>query len=368
MTNLRFKNFFTGKTAIFTLLTAVSLLIWIGCAQDPQSPNQELPAPEQEQSGMVLSMDNPLVMSTVKLQNEHTESLMANDGVVGTATSMTADGQPAIKVYVESLRRLDKRAVPKSIEGTPVIVEEVGKIVALKGKPGGGGGVDPTARFDRPVPLGISTGHPDITAGTIGCRVTDGNNVYILSNNHVYANENAASINDDLIQPGTFDGGSLNSNPSDYIGQLHDFEPIVFSTNANNVIDAAIASTTTADMGNSTPSDGYGTPKTSTVTATPGLRVRKYGRTTGQTNGRVDAVNATVNVGYDNGVARFVGQIIIKPGSFGAGGDSGSLVVVQKGGNANSPVGLYFAGSSAIGIANPIDDVLSAFNVTVDGN
>ena len=68
MTNLRFKNFFTGKTAIFTLLTAVSLLIWIGCAQDPQSPNQELPAPEQEQSGAVLSMDNPLVMSTIKLQ------------------------------------------------------------------------------------------------------------------------------------------------------------------------------------------------------------------------------------------------------------------------------------------------------------
>lgn len=366
MTNLRFKNFFSGKTAIFTLLTAASLLIWIGCAQDPQSPNQELPAPEQEQSGAVLSMDNPLVMSTIKLQNEHTESLMANDGVVGTATSMTADGQPAIKVYVESLRRLDKRALPNSIEGTPVIVEEVGKIVALKGPPGGSNGVDPTARFPRPVPLGVSTGHPDITAGTIGCRVKDGNgNVYILSNNHVYANENLASINDDLIQPGTFDGGSLQN---DYIGQLHDYVPIVFSTSANNVVDAAIASTTTSNMGTSTPSDGYGTPESVTVNASPGLRVKKYGRTTGQTNGRVDAVNATVNIGYDQGTARFVGQIIIKPGSFGAGGDSGSLVVVQKGGDANKPVGLYYAGSSLIGIANPINDVLNAFSVTVDGN
>jgi len=34
----------------------------------------------------------------------------------------------------------------------------------------------------RPVPIGVSTGHPDITAGTIGARVTDGVNVYALSN------------------------------------------------------------------------------------------------------------------------------------------------------------------------------------------
>jgi hypothetical protein len=97
------------------------------------------------------------------------------------------------------------------------------------------------------------------------------------------------------------------------------------------------------------------------------MKVMKYGRTTGQTNGRVDSVGAIVNVGYDSGVARFVDQIIIRPGKFSAGGDSGSLVVVQNGSDARKPVGLLFAGSARVTIANPIDLVLARFGVTIDG-
>jgi hypothetical protein len=147
----------------------------------------------------------------------------------------------------------------------------------------------------------VSTGHPDITAGTIGARV----------------------------------------------------------------IDAAIALSDAGRLDNSTPSDGYGTPSSTTVGATIGLPLRKYGRTTGQTDGKVDAINAAVNVGYDTGTARFVGQVIIKgqKGSFSAGGDSGSLIVTKDG---NNPVALLFAGNSQVTIANPIDAVLSRFNVTID--
>ncbi len=102
------------------------------------------------------------------------------------------------------------------------------------------------------------------------------------------------------------------------------------------------------------------------------MKVKKYGRTTSLTTGRVTAINATVDVGYGPGlIARFVDQIIIEPGSFSAGGDSGSLIVVEgKGkdkGNDRIPVGLLFAGSSFVTIANPIDAVLTRFNVTVDG-
>jgi hypothetical protein len=93
----------------------------------------------------------------------------------------------------------------------------------------------------------------------------------------------------------------------------------------------------------------------------------KYGRTTGLTKGRIDAINAIVNIGYDSGVARFVNQIIIKPGLFSAGGDSGSLIVAQSGTDARKPVGLLFAGSSVITIANPIGPVLGRFGVTIDG-
>jgi hypothetical protein len=168
------------------------------------------------------------------------------------------------------------------------------------------------------------------------------------------------------LQPGWYDGGV---DPRDAIGTLFDYHPIVFSTSANNVIDAAIASTT--QLGKATPPDGYGMPRSATVVARINMRVKKYGRTTGQTKGRISAINATINVGYDSGVARFVNQIIIEPGEFSAGGDSGSLIVVDgKGPNKNDdrkPVGLLFAGSAFITVANPIYDVLYRFNVTIDG-
>jgi hypothetical protein len=311
------------------------------------------------------------------VQERNTDWLMAIDGVVGTAIGLGQGAQPVVLVLLE---HGGVRNIPEDLEGVPVRPLVTGKIYALqkpsnpgggKGKGGGGGGgeeeppTDPTARFDRPVPIGVSTGHPDITAGTIACRVIDGaGNVYALSNNHVYANQNDASIDDAVIQPGTYDGGSSHA---DDIGTLFAFEPIDF-TGANNTIDAAIALSSTDDLGNATPSDGYGTPKSTIVAPAVGMTVMKYGRTTGQTKARIGGINATVNVGYGSGVARFVEQILISGGSFSAGGDSGSLIVVGKGKDVRKPVGLLFAGSSSLTVANPINAVLDAFGVTVDGD
>ncbi len=216
----------------------------------------------------------------------------------------------------------------------------------------------------RPAPIGVSTGHPNITAGTIGCRVIDGEgNVYALSNNHVYADENKASIGDNVLQPGPYDGGL---DPRDAIGTLYDFEPINFHPRARNTIDAAIALSDTVNLGNATPKVGYGTPSSTIFEGDLlGLGVQKYGRTTGLTTGVITAINATVRVGYDSGTARFINQIIIEPGTFSGGGDSGSLIVTND--EYCNPVGLLFAGSSTITVANPIDLVLSAFGVTIDG-
>jgi hypothetical protein len=217
----------------------------------------------------------------------------------------------------------------------------------------------------RPAYLGSSTGHPDITACTIGARLWDGNNLYILSNNHCYADENQASILDDVIQPGTFDGGSL---PDDLIGILVAFEPIVFSRSAQNVVDAAAAYTVEELVENFTISGCYGTPKSTTISPSVNMQVQKCGRTTGQTTGTIVSINATVDVGYDSGVARFINQIVISPGSFSAGGDSGSLIVVNGGAHDRKPVGLLFAGSIFYTIANPIDAVLNAFGgIAIDG-
>ena len=232
-----------------------------------------------------------------------------------------------------------------------------------------------TVRCLHPVPIGVSTGHPAITAGTIGARVTDGVTVFALSNNHVYADENTASVGDAVIQPGTYDGGS---SPADDIGTLFDWGTIQFNntgtcdpagdTSTCNIFDAAIALSTTGDLGNSTVDAGYGTPKAVTAAASVGLKVQKCGRTTQCTGSRVYATNVTVDVGYDSGVARFIDQIMVVSGGFSAGGDSGSLVVTKGGqGGGRNPVGLLFAGGVNATFINPIDPILIEFGVTVDG-
>lgn len=154
------------------------------------------------------------------------------------------------------------------------------------------------------------------------------------------------------------------------IGSLADYEPLVFGGSGSNTIDAALASTTTGDLGNATPPEGYGLPKSATLDAFPDMLVQKYGRTTELTHGKVTGINATINVGYDGGTATFTGQIIIEDdGAFILPGDSGSLLVTDDGSVNPNPVGLLFAGSAdgTFAIANDIDAVLSRFGVTIDG-
>ena len=301
-------------------------------------------------------IDPPGLEIAMDVQKANTPDLMSDPDVVGTAVGLNEKGRPIILVFTISGQA---RGIPRSLEGFPVVVKVTGEIFALDhkvthnppGQSGGGDSEDPppppeegcdsTTERCRPAYIGNSTGHPNITAGTIGCRVTDGTDVYALSNNHVYADENKASIGDYVLQPGSFDGGV---DPVDAIGTLFDFEPIKFN-GVNNTIDAAIALSSTSLLGNATLSDGYGIPKSTTVAASINLKVKKYGRTTGLTKGRVTAINATVNINYGtSGVARFVNQIIIEPGAFSAGGDSGSLIVVDgKGKNIaddRKPVGL----------------------------
>lgn len=294
-------------------------------------------------------------------QDRHAGVLMAIRGVVGVGTGLDAKGNIAIKVYT---KRRGVGVVPRSVEGIPVLSLASGEFFAGQATVAEPEAADPTMRFDRPVPIGVSTGHPDITAGTIGCRVRDQfGNVFIVSNNHVLANENDALIGDNALQPGPFDGGV---DPDDAIGTLFDFEPISFSAGTTNQIDAAIAQTSVEFVTNATPEDGgYGAPLSTPVSFVfPGRPVMKYGRTTELTFGQVDSVNAIVRVGYTNGVALFVRQIIVTPGTFSDGGDSGSLVVTLT----RRPLGLLFAGSSTATIVNPIRPVLDRFNVVIDGD
>jgi len=288
----------------------------------------------------------------IAAQQRHTERLMAIKGVVGTAAGSDA-------VIVLTMRPDVAKKLPKDLDGVPVTVKVSGKIRAL---------VVRTGRFDRPVPIGVSTGNKgECSAGTIGCRVTDGTKVYALSNNHVFALENAAPLGSKILQPGLFDT-NCSFDENNVIGTLHDFEPLGFSPKIKNKMDAAIALCSPQTLGEATPSDGYGAPDPTVVAAELNQQVMKYGRTTGQTLGQVTGVNAMIRVSYGSRKARFVNQIIVESaGAFILPGDSGSLLVTGSGKN---PVGLLFAGNQTgtFAVASPIQPILDRFGVVIGGS
>jgi hypothetical protein len=307
--------------------------------------------------------------TAITIQDRHTARLLSVPGVTGTGSSVNAKGEPIVVVFTEEA---GVTGIPTTLEGVAVTVEVIGKVTALQKKTVT---VTPPAatceapnragRFARPVPIGVSTGHPSVTAGTIGVRVKDTKGkLYLLSNNHVFANTNVATVGQNILQPGPFDGGV---NPGDAIATLTkwvNIAPCVGTTCVNNKMDAALAATTTALAGRATPCDGYGTPSKTVQAPAANLAVKKYGRTTGLTSGTIAAVNVTIKVGYSTGTAQFNGQIYITTPNFIGGGDSGSLLVTATG---NKPVGLIFAGTSTAAFATPISTVLSQFGVTIDG-
>ena len=301
----------------------------------------------------------------IAAQERHTAALMRIPGVVGTAVGALPNGQAVVRILLER----DVPGLPDRLDDVPVQRSVTGMLVAFS---------DPTTKR-RPAPLGYSVGHPAITAGSIGARVVNSSlQLFILSNNHVLANSNGASIGDATLQPGAFDGGTS----ADQVGTLFAFKPINFS-GGNNTIDAAIALTDALSTDNSSPTDdGYGMPSAQiwgdanhdgvfdNKSALLNQPVQKYGRTTKLTHGTITGINATLSICYEVVIifctksATFVDQLVIEPGPFSGGGDSGSLIVTDD--INRSPVALLFAGSSTQTIANRIDLVLSNFNVQVD--
>ena len=199
---------------------------------------------------------------------------------------------------------------------------------------------------------------------------------YILSNNHVLARTNLATIGEDIIQPGLIDQNpTCFKDATDIVADLSAFIPILFKTKGtmpSNVVDAAIARVRTSATGFIVDPTGFivdiGTLSSETVDASLGMAVKKSGRTTGLTNGNITAVHATIDVSYGSGkTARFTNQIVVGSGDFIASGDSGSLMVEDVLTNPRA-VGLLFAGGSTTAVANPIGDVLNAFNVSMVGS
>lgn len=291
--------------------------------------------------------------SAVRSPAESDRNNIVGWGIGTESTDRTAQtDNGVVRVYV---RELPGPVVPARFGDLPTDVIEVGQIVAYRSAP------------SRPQVLcGVSIGHPNVGAGTLGCLVERNGNYYILSNNHVLADTNNATPGDPIIQPGGIDGGS---SPNDDIATLEPYKEIDLS-GAPNHIDAAIA--LVGDRNQTRVSAeilDIGYPKRDPVSASIDQIVQKRGRTTRRRDGVVVDISGDFWVDYDSGSAWFEDQIVVEsgdfsPSPFSRSGDSGSLILTQD----QEPVALLFAGSeSGITVANPIKLVLDYYNVTIVG-
>jgi hypothetical protein len=200
-------------------------------------------------------------------------------------------------------------------------------------------------------------------SGTLGSLVSLGGVSYILSNNHVLARADQAAAGDDISQPGLIDNGCR-------------IPPIVadftVAPKLGSNVDAALAQLRSGQMDSQGFIEGIGVPSSTVVAPSIGLSVTKSGRTTGTTTGSVSSFNTSVSVQYQAGCGKgkkftvsYTNQVVITPGSFSAGGDSGSLIVTNNA--SHNPVALLFAGSSSSTIGNPIGEVLTKVSAALGG-
>lgn len=353
-----------------------------------------------------------------RLVRRHRDRVLRLPNVVGCGwghkqVGSKRTGREGLVVFVRKKVPLAQlkaaHVVPEQLDGVPTDVIEIGEVKMLgaagptltTGSRRGDGGTRPDCPEDvdrmaciRPAPAGVSIGHLSVTAGTFGAVVYDRatGEPFILSNNHVVANQSdgsdeRAEIGDPILQPGPYDGGTIEH---DLIGHLARFVPVrplfvlppcsiartvetVLNTalriihpayqarllrrsDHDNLVDAALVKPVN---GRSIESCIVGLGRVRGVTeAEIGMKVSKSGRSSGVTGGEVTALDATLNVGLGDGaIARFANQIVTSP--MAQPGDSGSLVVDER----LRAVGLLFAGSEQATLCNPIQAVCDALDV-----
>ncbi len=312
-------------------------------------------------------------MSIQSLRKSIEPNLLRQPGVTGVGNVGNV-----LRIYVEGT----DTNIPTSIDGFPVEVFKTGPIkalvheidysttdhyhmpydedVSLKGTPW----IVPQKSVEalrqsivRPVPGGVSIGHPTITAGTHGVSLRFLGINAGLSNNHVLAagstfQQTRANIGDSIYQPGPYDGGK----EADIVGNLAWYNPI--DTQGSNLIDAALWQPTTPDLMSEEVLD-IGIPS-GIGTVNVGDIVQKSGRTTGLQSAEVIDINATIVVNYGDFKADFRNQIVTDV--MGGPGDSGSAVFDMTGPNL---VGLLFAGSNYVTVHNHIGNILDAIGLVV---
>lgn len=305
-------------------------------------------------------MDIPL--EAVAAKNALEDPLLEAGLITGVDFGVRNEEQPdpedlALRIFVLDVTNVpfEVRAAIQFFPFPVVILQRVFMITqqpdTLRHRPTTGGVSVASTRF-------FATG--TIHAGTLGAIVSDvldPSIKYGLSNHHVLCVDLNRQVGDEIVQPEPSVLGVL---PGDRVGTLSDWS-FPETTLVGNV-DAAVCRLDQASLQHIVDIGAV----SGTVLATPGMQVRKRGRTTGLTFGWISGTDGSYSLDFPNlpAVSTSTGRTttarILKnqiqihadfPLStvFGEHGDSGSVVVDA----ANHVVGLYW-GSGTDSLGNPL--------------
>lgn len=287
-------------------------------------------------------------LTRIKAVKEKNISMIKDFGIKGMGIGYKKVGDKttdelSLILFVE--KKLEKKDIsldkllPAKIEDVTCDVVEIGNVIPLA--------------YDtniRPIIGGYSVGHYNITAGTIGTIVYRNGKRHVLSNNHVLADTNAATLGDAIYQPGPFDGGTA----ADTVANLTDYIPLDDYVKVDCAIAEIVNDGIASDVG------VWGSGIVNYVTPALGTMVYKSGRTTCESSGVILYTHVSVDVTYSIGTYQI--DDCFATAVMSSGGDSGSLGRID----GDTACGLLFAGSASYTIYNYMSNVVNALGITFE--
>ncbi|MDB6173804.1 MAG: hypothetical protein JWL59_3115 [Chthoniobacteraceae bacterium] len=287
---------------------------------------------------------------------------------VQTVACSSGEKGPKVHIYLTRSSKKLEKTLPKEIDGVPIVLARMGRIVVIPGKLGSANFFEHGGR----VACGSSCAPAgEAYAGTFGAlvRKSVAGGIFCLSNNHVIAACNHVAVGQPILAPATRDAGPYIAAPRQIarhaeIIELRSGVPELVPVNR---ADAALGRVVDTNMVTSWQGDedhGYDTPST-IADPVSGMRVKKFGRTTGLTTGTIEAMTIDntplpYKCRFFNATAWFTEVWTVRgdAGPFAIAGDSGSLVVSEDGTVA---LGLIFAAAGDYGIMIPMNYVQTLF-------
>jgi len=283
-------------------------------------------------------------------------------GIARRITRGVVTGELALKVYVR--RKLPRSAVsardmvPGELEGPGV-----GGTVTFDVEAVGVQRLELHGQKHRPLSPGFSIGIAR-SVGTLGCFVTLSSDRsqkrrFLLSNAHVIAGSGFARRGSSVFQPALEQDGGKSK---DKVATLFRSSKLSFDASRHtNLIDAAIALITENELDPVIPHVGPIAGVNFRITR--GMKIKKFGRTTGLTHGEVRDIDYRTFLRYPTprGLRKAGFKNLVFCTKYSEPGDSGSVILDSR----NNVVGLHICGQSSGSSFIPIKAVCDELGVRV---